>query len=190
MSPAIRTDMAAPGESAEEALTRSAPEKSAGALRTIKEAADELDVPQHVLRFWETRFSQIRPMKRAGGRRYYRPDDVALLKGIKRLLHGQGYTIKGAQRVLRERGLRFVQSVGRGEIEAAAPSSQDAEDLLAESLAPKGLPDTEPHGDDAGTPPGLSTEARLALEDALADLRACAAALARLRVPPEPHPAP
>ncbi|HEY2135128.1 MAG TPA: MerR family transcriptional regulator, partial [Xanthobacteraceae bacterium] len=73
--------------------------------------ADELDVPQHVLRFWESRFPQIRPMKRGGGRRYYRPDDVDLLRGIRHLLYGQGFTIRGVQRILREQGPRFVQAV-------------------------------------------------------------------------------
>ena len=72
-------------------------------------------MPQHVLRFWETRFSQIRPLKRGGGRRYYRPDDVDLLRGIRHLLYGEGYTIKGVQRILKEEGPRFVQSVGRGD---------------------------------------------------------------------------
>ncbi len=76
--------------------------KSADAFRTISEVADDLDIPQHVLRFWETRFAQIKPMKRSGGRRYYRPDDVALLRGIRRLLYGEGYTIRGVQRILRE----------------------------------------------------------------------------------------
>ena len=76
-------------------------EKSADAFRTISEVADDLDMPQHVLRFWETRFGQIRPMKRGGGRRYYRPDDVDLLRGIKHLLYGEGYTIKGVQSVAR-----------------------------------------------------------------------------------------
>ncbi len=88
-------------------------EKSADAFRTISEVADDLDTPQHVLRFWETRFGQIRPMKRGGGRRYYRPDDVDLLRGIKHLLYGEGYTIKGVQRILKEEGVRFVQAVGR-----------------------------------------------------------------------------
>jgi DNA-binding transcriptional MerR regulator len=157
-----------------EASMRETSEKSAGAFRTIKEAADELEVPQHVLRFWETRFTQIRPVKRAGGRRYYRPDDVDLLKGVKRLLHGQGYTIKGAQRVLRERGLRFVQSIGRGEAEAAAPSPQDAEGIA------EGAPEADPHRD-----AGLSTQDRTVLEDALDDLLACREAIARLRVLPE-----
>ncbi len=88
-------------------------EKSADAFRTISEVAEDLDTPQHVLRFWETRFGQIRPMKRGGGRRYYRPDDVDLLRGIKHLLYGEGYTIKGVQRILKEEGVRFVQAVGR-----------------------------------------------------------------------------
>jgi DNA-binding transcriptional MerR regulator len=86
-------------------------EKSPEAFRTISEVADDLDVPQHVLRFWESRFSQIRPMKRGGGRRYYRPDDIDLLRGIRHLLYGQGYTIRGVQRILREQGPRFVQAV-------------------------------------------------------------------------------
>jgi DNA-binding transcriptional MerR regulator len=88
--------------------------KSADAFRTISEVAEDLDIPQHVLRFWETRFTQIKPLKRGGGRRYYRPDDVALLKGIRRLLYGEGYTIKGLQRILKEQGPRHVQAIGRG----------------------------------------------------------------------------
>ncbi len=91
--------------------------KSPDAFRTISEVAEDLDIPQHVLRFWETRFSPIRPLKRGGGRRYYRPDDVELLRGIRHLLYGQGYTIKGVQRILKENGPRFVQGVGRGEPE-------------------------------------------------------------------------
>jgi DNA-binding transcriptional MerR regulator len=79
-------------------------DKAPDAFRTISEVADDLDVPQHVLRFWETRFTQIKPMKRSGGRRYYRPDDVNLLRGIRRLLYGEGYTIRGVQRILREQG--------------------------------------------------------------------------------------
>ncbi len=88
--------------------------KSPDAFRTISEVAEDLDIPQHVLRFWETRFPQIKPLKRGGGRRYYRPDDVALLKGIRRLLYGEGYTIKGLQRILKEQGPRHVQAIGRG----------------------------------------------------------------------------
>lgn len=85
--------------------------KAPDAFRTISEAAEELDLPQHVLRFWETRFRDIKPMKRGGGRRYYRPDDINLLRGIRHLLYSEGYTIRGVQRILREQGVRFVQSV-------------------------------------------------------------------------------
>jgi DNA-binding transcriptional MerR regulator len=93
--------------------------KGPEAFRTISEAADELSVPQHVLRFWETKFAFIRPMKRAGGRRFYRPSDIAVLRGVRHLLHDEGYTIKGVQRLHREEGLRRVISAG-GEAEPAA----------------------------------------------------------------------
>jgi DNA-binding transcriptional MerR regulator len=85
--------------------------KAPDAFRTISEVADELDLPQHVLRFWESRFNDIRPMKRGGGRRYYRPDDIDLLRGIRHLLYGEGYTIRGVQRILRDQGVKFVQVV-------------------------------------------------------------------------------
>jgi DNA-binding transcriptional MerR regulator len=88
--------------------------KAPDAFRTISEVAEELDLPQHVLRFWESRFPNIKPLKRGGGRRYYRPEDVDLLRGIRRLLYSDGYTIKGVQRILREQGVRTVQSVGQG----------------------------------------------------------------------------
>ena len=88
-------------------------DKAPDAFRTISEVAADLDMPQHVLRFWETRFSQIKPMKRSGGRRYYRPDDVDLLRGIRRLLYGEGYTIRGVQRILKEHGIGSVQTPGR-----------------------------------------------------------------------------
>jgi Predicted transcriptional regulators len=84
-------------------------DKAPDAFRTISEVADDLDIPQHVLRFWETRFTQIKPMKRSGGRRYYRPDDIDLLRGIRRLLYGEGYTIRGVQRILKEHGVASVQ---------------------------------------------------------------------------------
>ncbi len=87
-------------------------DKAVGAYRTISEVGEELDIPQHVLRFWETRFPQIKPMKRSGGRRYYRPADVLLLKGIRRLLYGEGYTIKGVQRILATQGAGVVQRAG------------------------------------------------------------------------------
>jgi DNA-binding transcriptional MerR regulator len=94
-------------------------DKAPDAFRTISEVADDLDIPQHVLRFWETRFTQIKPMKRSGGRRYYRPDDVDLLRGIRRLLYGEGYTIRGVQRILKENGIKSVQGLVDGH---AAPS--------------------------------------------------------------------
>ena len=102
------------------------PEKSNRAFRTISEVAEVLDTPAHVLRFWESKFSQIKPMKRGGGRRYYRPEDVSLLRGIKELLYVDGLTIKGVQKVLRERGQKHVARLGVGEV---APT--DVTDTLA-----------------------------------------------------------
>jgi len=95
-------------------------EKSPDAFRTISEVSELLETPAHVLRFWESRFPQIRPVKRAGGRRYYRPTDVDLLLGIKRLLHDDGVTIRGVQKILREQGVRFVLGVGEPEVPEAA----------------------------------------------------------------------
>jgi len=106
-------------------------DKAPDAFRTISEVAQDLDIPQHVLRFWETRFSQIKPMKRSGGRRYYRPDDVDLLKGIRRLLYGEGYTIRGVQRILKEHGIKSVQSLADG---SAAVSFGAIEEAIGQSL--------------------------------------------------------
>jgi DNA-binding transcriptional MerR regulator len=103
-------------------------EKSPDAFRTISEVAEDLDLPQHVLRFWETRFPQIKPLKRGGGRRYYRPDDVELLKGIRHLLYDHGYTIKGVQKLLKTNGNRFVAAAASGDLatmEALAAQSRD-----------------------------------------------------------------
>ena len=106
-------------------------DKAPDAFRTISEVAEDLDIPQHVLRFWETRFSQIKPMKRSGGRRYYRPDDVDLLRGIRRLLYGEGYTIRGVQRILKEHGLASVQRLA----DANAVASYGAnEEVVGQSL--------------------------------------------------------
>src|SRR5256714_3698925 len=108
-------------------------DKAPDAFRTISEVAEDLDVPQHVLRFWETRFSQIKPMKRGGGRRYYRPDDVDLLRGIRHLLYGEGYTIRGVQRILKEHGTRFVQTVWQEGAAQPMRRPLDEEDLEAPS---------------------------------------------------------
>jgi DNA-binding transcriptional MerR regulator len=101
-------------------------DKSPDAFRTISEVAADLDIPQHVLRFWETRFAQIKPMKRSGGRRYYRPDDVDLLRGIRRLLYGEGYTIRGVQRILKEHGIASVQRLADGSAVASFGAIEEA----------------------------------------------------------------
>jgi DNA-binding transcriptional MerR regulator len=101
-------------------------EKAPDAFRTISEVASDLDIPQHVLRFWETRFAQIKPMKRSGGRRYYRPDDIDLLKGIRRLLYGEGYTIRGVQRILKEHGIGSVQRLADGSAVASFGAIEEA----------------------------------------------------------------
>jgi DNA-binding transcriptional MerR regulator len=97
--------------------------KSAEAFRTIGEVADELQIPKHVLRFWEGRFPQIRPMKRGGGRRYYRPEDMELLRGIRALLHAEGYTIRGVQKILREHGVEQVKAAAQrvAAVQASTP---------------------------------------------------------------------
>lgn len=100
------------------------PEKSADAFRTITEVADLLDVQQHVLRFWETKFTQIKPMKRAGGRRYYRPEDVRLLQAVRRLLHQEGYTIRGVQKLLRENGVKAMLEWSDEESPVPAPERE------------------------------------------------------------------
>jgi DNA-binding transcriptional MerR regulator len=111
-------------------------DKAPDAFRTISEVADEIDVPQHVLRFWESRFTQIKPMKRGGGRRYYRPDDVDLLRGVRHLLYGEGYTIRGVQRILRDEGSAFVQNVWRPGAELPPPpDANDEREAFVEDVA-------------------------------------------------------
>jgi len=158
-------------------------DKSPDAFRTISEAAEELDLPQHVLRFWETRFSQIRPLKRGGGRRYYRPDDVDLLKGIRQLLYGEGYTIKGVQRILKEEGVRFVQALGRGEESVAAPRAEPKDphaDDNVEYLVPEG-----PEAVIVPSESLLSDEALRKLHSALDELLECDRVLRSLKAPAE-----
>ena len=107
-------------------------DKAPEAFRTISEVADELEVPKHVLRFWEAKFAQLKPMKRGGGRRYYRPEDVALLRGIRFLLYNDGYTIRGVQKILREHGPRFVMDFRR------VAEEEEQEDAM---VAPREIPD-------------------------------------------------
>jgi DNA-binding transcriptional MerR regulator len=148
-------------------------DKSPDAFRTISEAAEELDLPQHVLRFWETRFNTIKPLKRGGGRRYYRPEDVLLLRGIRHLLYDQGFTIKGVQRILKDQGSRYVIAVGEGKsiedilplIELAESASDEAEVEEAAMLAN----------------PGLDAESRDKLSDVLRELLECKRILERAR---------
>ncbi len=166
-----------------------APLKSPDAFRTISEVALELDVPQHVLRFWESRFVQIKPVKRAGGRRFYRPEDVDLLRGIRGLLYSDGLTIRGVQKVLKERGLRHVAGIGRGAtpdamviekivfvekpVAEAAPAKKRAPHLRAVP-SPISLPffDEEPGIDEKPAPvkPGLAAEERYKLKTLLGEL--------------------
>jgi DNA-binding transcriptional MerR regulator len=176
-------------------------DKAPDAFRTISEVAAELDIPQHVLRFWETRFTQIKPMKRSGGRRYYRPDDVDLLKGIRRLLYGEGYTIRGVQRILKEHGIGSVQRladasavasfgvieevVGRSivEDEREAASGIDLDDDDYEGTDGidfrllEGDEDGSPDDIDAGPIPGVASSVRsldvVRLEAVLQELITC-----------------
>ena len=173
--------------------------KAANAFRTISEVADELAVQKHVLRFWEVKFPQIRPMKRGGGRRYYRPEDMVLLRGIQHLLHAEGYTIKGVQKILREQGVEQVKVHGLAAIaaaealiapakikRAAAPSTAATGGGRVRAL-PKSAP-TAAAVKDSHTPgaptkgnlvkvPPLEAAHRTALELALRELLACREAL-------------
>lgn len=116
-------------------------EKAPEAFRTISEVAEELDVPKHVLRFWEAKFTQLKPMKRGGGRRYYRPEDVALLRGIRLLLYSDGYTIRGVQKILREHGARYVmeyQGLG-AEADMEEGMGPDIPDVAADAARGAGV---------------------------------------------------
>ncbi|MEO1773763.1 MAG: MerR family transcriptional regulator [Pseudomonadota bacterium] len=156
-----------------------ATEKSPDAFRTISEVSEELDLPQHVLRFWETRFSQIRPLKRGGGRRLYRPDHISLLRGIKALLYDDGMTIKGVQKVLRERGQKAVMARGRADatlgFEATVPSDatgrlaalrERIETMEAAGEGAKAKPRKEATRRKSARPAGAPTQAALDFGDA------------------------
>jgi DNA-binding transcriptional MerR regulator len=157
-------------------------EKAPDAFRTISEVAEDLDVPQHVLRFWESRFPQIKPMKRAGGRRYYRPDDVDLLRGIKHLLYGVGYTIRGVQGVFREKGPKFIQQVWQSDAAlpaaGAAAEAHDNTEQLAPDEAARAVfgllqaPDETPAAP-SSVEPVLTREQLRRLQSALHELSEC-----------------
>jgi len=158
-------------------------EKSPEAFRTISEVATELDMPQHVLRFWESRFAQVRPVKRAGGRRYYRPEDIDLLRGIRTLLYREGFTIKGAQKVLREKGLRYVAELGR--IAAGASPAPAPAEAVVEMPRPRAALTVvervmEEEGDLAAL---LAHQERVRLEILLAELVQLKAKLRAARAP-------
>ena len=179
-------------------------DKSPDAFRTISEVSEDLDLPQHVLRFWETRFTQIKPMKRGGGRRYYRPMDVELIKGIKHMLYDQGYTIKGVQKLLRDNGNQFLVAVGNGDV-AAIEAIAQRKQAAAVPPAPAGILQkgddemlvgearAKPNrrffglgkGDDEGpVAPGtgkLSRDNRALLQEALFDLLECKRLLDQVR---------
>jgi DNA-binding transcriptional MerR regulator len=148
-------------------------DKSPDAFRTISEAAEELDLPQHVLRFWETRFSTIKPLKRGGGRRYYRPEDVLLLRGIRHLLYDQGFTIKGVQRILKDQGSRYVIAIGEGKpVEDILPMIEMAEDASDEAEIEEAVMTASP---------GLDKDSRNKLSDVLRELLECKRLLERAR---------
>ena len=179
-------------------------DKSPDAFRTISEVAEQLDLPQHVLRFWETRFTQIKPMKRGGGRRYYRPQDVELIKGIRHMLYDQGYTIKGVQKLLRDNGVQFLVAIGSGDMAAIEAIAQRRQaEAEAEQAPPQpqrvddemlvGQPRVKPgrrlfglaRGEEEGpVQPGegkLSRDNRALLQEALFDLLECKRLLDQVR---------
>lgn len=137
------------------------PQKAPNAFRTISEVADDLHIPQHVLRFWETKFPQVRPLKRGGGRRYYRPDDIALLKRISDLLYTQGYTIKGVQRLLREGGGKLSDDIPPPSPEdQAGDDAQPELDIPGDTLTIPPRPPPAPELPIPGLAPRASPRAR------------------------------
>ena len=148
-------------------------DKSPDAFRTISEAAEELDLPQHVLRFWETRFATIKPLKRGGGRRYYRPDDVLLLRGIRHLLYDQGFTIKGVQKILKDQGSRYVIAVGEGKpLDEILPMIEQAEEAGDAAEIEDAL---------MLASPSLDQDSRNKLSDVMRELLECKRILERAR---------
>jgi DNA-binding transcriptional MerR regulator len=157
-------------------------DKSPSAYRTISEVAESMNLPQHVLRFWETRFPQIKPLKRGGGRRYYRPEDVELLKAIRRLLYDNGYTIKGVQRMLRELGATAViASEGKVADKMTPPAPSPAARIEAIPADPAVHDDPVIEEEAANDPGGLGASDIAALRAALGDIREAQRQLAQSR---------
>jgi DNA-binding transcriptional MerR regulator len=159
-------------------------DKAPDAFRTISEAADDLDLPQHVLRFWETRFTQIKPLKRGGGRRYYRPDDLEFLRGLKHLLHAERYTIKGVQKIIKDQGIKAVQSAWKNSDPADMIGKSGATSQPPRTLEQSMLSPVEPFSGvqarRAGGNVNLNAPVRQKLEAALAELMDCRRVLATL----------
>jgi DNA-binding transcriptional MerR regulator len=162
--------------------------KAVEAFRTISEVAAELDVPKHVLRFWEAKFPHIRPMKRGGGRRYYRPEDMELLRGIRHLLHAEGYTIKGVQKILREQGVDQVKHLSReAAAAAAAPAAKRGRKATPRyDEREKAQPKLTPSLATIPSPPSRTSERRARVEAIITELEACRRLLTEETVVSEP----
>jgi len=158
-------------------------EKSPEAYRTIREVADSLDLPQHVLRFWETRFPQIRPLKRAGGRRYYRPDDIERLRIIKRLLYDEGYTIKGVQKLFKEQGVQALSAVAPSPVAPSpvAPSPVASSPEVASGVELRAWAEENPGARE--TRPRIADDELAALREALAEIMEAQRILAQASAP-------
>jgi DNA-binding transcriptional MerR regulator len=171
-----------PDDAAAPAVGRARPKKAPNAFRTISEVADELHIPQHVLRFWETKFPQVKPLKRGGGRRYYRPDDIGLLRRISDLLYIQGYTIKGVQRLLREGGGRLSDDIPPAPMDEQAAAEAERAGVASEPELP--MPGLAPSAASSGArvasrgrPEAETERLRAVLTETLHELEALRALL-------------
>ena len=170
------------GTDDDDILARPRLKKAPNAFRTISEVADELHIPQHVLRFWETKFPQVKPLKRGGGRRYYRPDDIALLRRISDLLYVQGYTIKGVQRLLREGGGRLSDDIPPASAAERAAAESERRAVVSAELLQLPMPGfaaqpVMPPPAHPIPPPSHTAELRDLLKTTLAELEALRALL-------------
>ncbi len=161
--------------------------KSSEAFRTISEVAEILDVPAHVLRFWESRFSQIKPIKRGGGRRYYRPQDIDLLSGIQTLLHNDGLTIKGVQKQLKEHGVRHIAALASVNLQAEVPARPAPKPVQAKAEAVPEAPAPKPTHQHKPFRIRADEAAQEVAEDPQYDLFAMEADKSRRPFPPDPR---